>query len=83
MNATIIVVQLNPLFETWVSKKIGTNKGNQTMKYSYSDNGFDIYRTKDGTRVCVLSNSLEGREMFNKYRKKDANAFWRQKGFNQ
>jgi|TARA_R110001583_G_scaffold104676_1_gene252086 hypothetical protein len=53
------------------------------MKYSYSDNGFDIYRTKDGTRVCVLSNSLEGREMFNKYRKKDANAFWRQKGFNQ
>ena len=53
------------------------------MKYSYSDNGFDIYRAKDGTRVCVLSNSLEGREMFNKYRKKDANEFWRQKGFNQ
>ena len=53
------------------------------MKYSYSDGQFDIYRKKDGTRVCVLSNSLEGREMFNKYRKKDANEFWRQKGFNQ
>ena len=53
------------------------------MKYSYSEGRFDIYRKKDGARVCVLSNSLEGREMFNKYRKKDANEFWRQKGFNQ
>ena len=51
------------------------------MKYSYTDGGYDIYRAKDGARVSVISNSLEGREMFDKYRKKDAAKFWRQKRF--